>query len=91
MAEHINSFYRAGVPRFRIVSPALSPTGARLYYWPCVSAAYPKQINKESVRGFDVCSQRYPMMVDNGVVEIPNLEKPGQFEASSAEKMLEPL
>jgi peroxiredoxin len=31
------------------------------------------------------------MMVDNGVVKIVNLEKPGQFEASAAEKMLEKL
>ena len=38
-----------------------------------------------------VRSQRYSMLVDNGVVKIFNLEKPGQFEVSSAEKMLEKL
>ena len=38
-----------------------------------------------------VRSQRYSMMVDNGVVKVLNLEKPGQFEVSSAEKMLEKL
>lgn len=42
-------------------------------------------------RGFGVRSQRYSMLVDNGVVKVFNLEKPGQFEASSAEKMLERL
>ena len=38
-----------------------------------------------------VRSQRYSMLVDNGVVKVLNLEKPGQFEVSSAEKMLEKL
>ena len=42
-------------------------------------------------RGFGVRSQRYSMLVDNGVVKIFNLEKPAQFEVSSAEKMLEQL
>ena len=42
-------------------------------------------------RGCGVRSQRYSMMVDNGVVKVLNLEKPGQFEVSSAEKMLEQL
>lgn len=42
-------------------------------------------------RGFGVRSQRYSMLVDNGVVKAFNLEKPGQFEVSSAEKMLEQL
>ena len=38
-----------------------------------------------------VRSQRYSMLVENGVVKVLNLEKPGQFEVSSAEKMLEQL
>lgn len=42
-------------------------------------------------RGFGVRSQRYSMLVDDGVVKIFNLEKPGQFEVSSAEKLLEQL
>lgn len=42
-------------------------------------------------RGYGVRSQRYSMLVDNGVVKSLNLEKPGQFEVSSAEKMLEQL
>lgn len=36
-------------------------------------------------------SQRYSMLVDDGVVEAFNLEKPGQFEVSGAEKMFEQL
>jgi peroxiredoxin len=58
------------------------------------SAAFTKAIGVEqdlTERGFGVRSQRYSMMVDNGVVKIFNLEKPGQFELSSAEKMLEQL
>lgn len=42
-------------------------------------------------RGMGVRSQRYSMLVDNGVVKILNLEKPAQFEVSGAEKMLEQL
>ena len=38
-----------------------------------------------------VRSQRYSMLVDNGVVKVLNLEKPGQFEVSSAENMLDKL
>ena len=42
-------------------------------------------------RGFGVRSQRYSMLVDGGVVKALNVEKPGQFEVSNAEKMLEKL
>lgn len=58
------------------------------------SAAFTRALGVEqdlTERGFGVRSQRYSMLVDNGVVKIFNLEKPGQFEASSAEKMLEQL
>jgi glutaredoxin/glutathione-dependent peroxiredoxin len=36
-------------------------------------------------------SQRYSMVVDNGVVKALNVEKPGQYEVSSAEAMLKAL
>lgn len=36
-------------------------------------------------------SQRYSMIVDNGVVERLNVEAPGEYRASSAEHMLEQL
>jgi len=58
------------------------------------SAAFTKAIGVDqdlTERGFGVRSQRYSMLVDNGVVKIFNLEKPAQFEVSSAEKMLAQL
>jgi peroxiredoxin len=36
-------------------------------------------------------SQRYSMLVDNGVVKQLNVEKAGQFEVSSADAMLKGL
>ncbi len=33
-------------------------------------------------------SQRYSMVVDNGVITVLNVEAPGAFEVSSAEHML---
>lgn len=36
-------------------------------------------------------SQRYSMLVDNGVVSMLNVEKPGKFEVSDAETMLNAL
>lgn len=44
-----------------------------------------------SARGLGVRSQRYSMLVEDGVVKILNLEQPGKFEVSGAEKMLEQL
>ena len=41
--------------------------------------------------GLGMRSQRYSMLVDNGVVKALNVEKPGQFEVSSAEAMLKAL
>jgi peroxiredoxin len=36
-------------------------------------------------------SQRYSMIVDDGVVKALNLEAPGKFEVSGADKMLAQL
>ena len=44
-----------------------------------------------TARGMGVRSQRYSMLVDDGVVKIFNLEQPGKFEVSSAEQMLAQL
>jgi len=41
--------------------------------------------------GMGTRSQRYSMVVDDGVVESLNVEAPGQFEVSSAEYMLSKL
>ena len=42
-------------------------------------------------RGFGVRSDRYAMIVEDGVVKQLNREEPGAFEVSSAEKVLEAL
>lgn len=42
-------------------------------------------------RGMGVRSQRFSMVLDNGKVTHFNLEEPGKFDVSSAEKMLSQL
>jgi glutaredoxin/glutathione-dependent peroxiredoxin len=42
-------------------------------------------------RGMGVRSDRYAMIVDDGVVTVLNCEAPGAFEVSSAEKMLQAI
>jgi len=41
--------------------------------------------------GLGIRSQRYAMVVDNGVVKTLNVEKPGSFEVSSAESIIKSL
>ncbi len=41
--------------------------------------------------GLGMRSQRYSMLVEDGTVKAINIEKPGQFEVSSAEAMLKGL
>ena len=41
--------------------------------------------------GMGIRSQRYSMLVDNGVVKALHIEAPGQFDVSSAEVMLKAL
>ena len=55
------------------------------------SAAYTKALGLEldlTARGMGVRSQRYSMLVDNGVVKAVNVEQPGKFEVSDADTML---
>jgi glutaredoxin/glutathione-dependent peroxiredoxin len=55
------------------------------------SAEFTKAIGMEldlTARGLGVRSQRYSMLIDNGVVKQLNLDAPGKFEASSAEVLL---
>jgi len=55
------------------------------------SALYTKVLGLDTdltARGMGVRCQRFSMLVDNGVVKQFNLEKPGQYEVSSAEHML---
>ena len=58
------------------------------------SALYTKALGLDTdltARGMGFRSQRYSMLVDDGVVKIFNLEKPAQFEVSGADKMLAQL
>src|ERR1700688_1603133 len=58
------------------------------------SADFVKAIGLELDRikeGMGVRSQRYAMLVENGVVKALNVEKPGEYAVSSAEPMLETL
>lgn len=55
------------------------------------SAEFTKAIGMEldlTARGLGVRSQRYSMIVDNGVVKQLNLDAAGKFESSSAEVLL---
>jgi peroxiredoxin len=55
------------------------------------SAIFTKALGLEldlTARGMGVRSQRYSMLVDNGVVKTLNLEAPGKFEVSDADSML---
>lgn len=58
------------------------------------SAVFTKALGLDidlSARGMGVRSQRYSMLVDNGVVAVLNVEAPGKFEVSGAEAMLEQI
>ena len=58
------------------------------------SAVFTKALGLEMdlvARGMGVRSQRYSMLVNDGVVEQLNVEQPGEYRASSAEHMLEQL
>ncbi len=58
------------------------------------SAAFTKAVGLEldlSERGFGLRSDRYAMIIDNGVVTALHREAPGKFEVSSAEAMLAEL
>ena len=41
-----------------------------------------------TARGMGIRSQRYSMLVDNGIVKSLNVEQPGKFEVSNAETLL---
>jgi peroxiredoxin len=44
-----------------------------------------------TARGMGIRSQRYSMLVEDGVVKALNLDQPGKFEVSDAETMLRQL
>jgi peroxiredoxin len=58
------------------------------------SAEFTKALGLEldlNARGMGTRSQRFSMLVDNGVVKVLNIEAPGKFEVSDAETMLKQL
>jgi glutaredoxin/glutathione-dependent peroxiredoxin len=58
------------------------------------NAEFTKAIGLELDRmkeGMGIRSQRYSMLVDNGIVKALHVEKPGEFAVSNAETMLEAL
>ena len=58
------------------------------------SAVYTKALGLDmdlTARGMGIRSQRYSMLVEDGVVKALNVEQPGKFEVSDAETMLRQL
>jgi peroxiredoxin len=58
------------------------------------SATFTRALGLEqdlTARGLGIRSQRYSMLVDNGVVKALHVEAPGKFEVSDAETMLRTL
>jgi peroxiredoxin len=58
------------------------------------SGVYTKALDLEfdlTAKGLGVRSQRYSMLVEDGVVKQLNVEAPGKFEVSNAETMLKQL
>jgi peroxiredoxin len=58
------------------------------------SAAFTKALGLEfdlTAKGFGVRSQRYSMLVEDGVVKQLNVEQAGKFEVSNAETLLKQL
>jgi glutaredoxin/glutathione-dependent peroxiredoxin len=58
------------------------------------SAQYTKALGLEfdlAAKGMGLRCQRFSMLVDNGVVQLLNVEAPGKYEVSDAETMLRQL
>ena len=68
--------------------------GGKIRFMADGSADYTKKLGLVldlNARGMGTRSQRYSMLVDNGVVKTLNVEGPGKFEVSDAETMLKQL
>ena len=69
-------------------------TGGKIRMMADGSAAYAKKLGLEldlTGRGMGVRSQRFSMLVDDGVVKGLNVEGPGKFEVSDADTMLKQM
>jgi len=65
--------------------------GGKIRFMADGSADYTKKLGLEldlNARGMGVRSQRYSMLVDDGVVKTLNVEAPGKFEVSGGDTML---
>jgi peroxiredoxin len=68
--------------------------GGKIRFMADGSAEYTKKLGLTldlTARGLGLRSNRYSMLVDNGVVKSLNVEGPGKFEVSSGEAMLAQL
>ena len=68
--------------------------GGKIRFMADGSADYTKKLGLEldlNARGMGMRSQRYSMLVDDGVVKTLNVEAPGKYEVSGAETMLTQL
>ena len=68
--------------------------GGKVHMMADGSAIFTKALGLDmdlTARGMGVRSQRYSMLVDNGVVKAVNVEQPGKFEVSDADTMLKAL
>ena len=66
--------------------------GGKIRFMADGSATYTKKLGLELDRvaaGMGIRSQRYSMLVDDGVVKTLNVEAPGKFEVSGGETMLQ--
>ena len=69
-------------------------TGGKIRMMADGSATYAKKLGLEldlTGRGMGVRSQRFSMLVDDGVVKGLNVEGPGKFEVSDADTMLKQM
>jgi peroxiredoxin len=69
-------------------------TGSKVRMMADGSGEFTKKVGLEldlTARGMGVRSQRYSMLVEDGVVKQLNIEAPGKYEVSSAEAMLAKL
>ena len=68
--------------------------GGKIRFMADGSADYTKKLGLEldlTARGLGVRSNRFSMLVDDGVVKTLNIEGPGKFEVSDADTMLKQL
>ena len=68
--------------------------GGKVWMMADGSATYTRALGLDmdlTPRGLGVRSQRYSMLVEDGVVKALNVEQPGKYEVSSAEALLQKL